>query len=111
MELNEIISELESVGFTVTDSDVGEFDTVLCDGYYTIALTTKYGGVDYYCMDTNGNPVSFVIEAIGNMLRVGVNYSITESELEGRDLEIGYALLGCGACGHYVDSDIRALVK
>lgn len=107
MELNDVIFALESIGFTVTDLDVGEFNTVLRDANYIIALTTKYGGVDYYCMDSNGTPVSFVMQATGNTMRSGTNYHITETELTGRDLDIGYVLLGCGHCGHYADPVIR----
>lgn len=108
--MSTVISNLIRLGFHLIGS-IDEYDIILCDGNYTIALTTKYGDMDYYCMDADGNPVSFVVKATGNTLRSGTNYHITETELTGRDLDIGYALLGCGHRGHYADPDIRQYVK
>ena len=108
--MSTVISDLIELGFSPIGG-IEEYDIVLCDGNYTIALTTKYGGMDYYCIDADGNPVSFVMKATGNILRSGTNYHITETELTGRDLDIGYALLGCGHCGHYADPVIRQYVS
>lgn len=108
--MSTVISDLIRLGFHSIGS-IDEYDIVLCNGNYTIALTTKYGDMDYYCMDDKGNPVSFVMKATRNTMRSGTNYHITETELTGCDLDIGYALLGCGHCGHYVDPVIQQYVN
>ena len=102
-EIREVVESLESLGFHAIEGSYEEYSVILYNDNYVIGLTTKYGDVDYYCMDKSGNPISFVVSAVRNFKRTGVNYHIVETELIGADLDIGYALNGCGHCGHYIE--------